>query len=145
MPQLLSPIEQIAKEKQRGVLYITFFPRVDAAAFEVMTEQERDEESLRHLDWYWGDCPKRKKETEWLDKNRIGWAECDVTRYHGAMGYLTYEGSIYIDVPYDLNNQTYLKIQDYLENTDGKMRDPEVIFWYLPLDKAYSTDLMRGE
>ncbi|WKU20118.1 hypothetical protein [Advenella alkanexedens] len=132
MPQLLTPIEQIAQEKRRGVLYITFYPRHNSSNFEAMTEQELDEEAF----WYWGDCPKRKKVIEWLDKNLIAWTECDTSRYQGPILYLTYEGSIYIDIPYDLKNETYLKIQDYLEKSDGKMKDPDVILWYLPLERA---------
>lgn len=134
MPQILTPIEQIAKEKHRGVLFITFYPRRTAADLEAMTEQELDEEASRR--WYWGDCPKRKRVVEWLDENLIAWTECDTSRYQGATVYLTYEGSIYIDVPYDLENEAYLKIQDYLETPDGKMKDPDVVFWYLPLERA---------
>jgi hypothetical protein len=45
-------------------------------------------------------------------------------------------GHLYIDVPYDQSNETYIKIEKYLENPDGSMHFNGVKFAYLPLELA---------
>ncbi len=47
-----------------------------------------------------------------------------------------YFGDVYIDIPFDENDPQYLIVQDYLENSDGTMRDKQVYFCYLPLEVA---------
>jgi hypothetical protein len=42
----------------------------------------------------------------------------------------------YIDVPFDEENKDYKKVQKYLENENGTAKDPNLSFFYLPLEIA---------
>ena len=115
MPQILKHIDKIAREKQRDVLFIDFdremYPSYDYKNYE-----------------------ERKKLLQWLDKNNIPYEECG----HMASEYEweSYRGQLYIDIPFDKNNEEYKNLNELLENPDGSMKIPGVNFWYLPLKVA---------
>lgn len=48
----------------------------------------------------------------------------------------SYRGQIYIDVPYDESDQTYINVKNHLENADGSPRITGVILYFLPLEIA---------
>lgn len=134
MPYVIEPIEHIAREKKRGVLYITFNPVyspdnwVDGKLIYDYLESR----------WYWDECPKRNELIMWLDSNGYTWVECDVSSYKSP-SYLTYEGSIYVDIAYELSDPKYMKLQEHMERPDGKMKDPDVILWFLPAERAFES------
>jgi hypothetical protein len=119
MPQIIRYIDAIAREKQRGVLLIEFRPQAFKNDW---------------LDYDYQDNKRRDEVLMWLDKNNIPWEKCGpfVTKQY-VLGYF---GDVYIDVPYDESNEQYELVREYLENPDGSMRDPEVIFCYLALEHA---------
>jgi hypothetical protein len=72
--------------------------------------------------------------TEWLDQMHIGWYPCgEIADEEFMCGYL---GSIYIDVPFDLQLPEYQKLAAYLENPDGTMRLENTEFCVLPISVA---------
>ena len=123
MPMLIEHIDAITRKKQRDVLYLTFHPRKMANA--------GLGDNVSHN---WGQDSNRKKICKWLTEHNIGWQPCE----HVAVENLicSYQGQIYLDVPYDDSDPLYMLVRDYLENSDGTMRFDTVSFWYVPLEKA---------
>lgn len=48
----------------------------------------------------------------------------------------SYNGFLYVDVPYDVDNEDFKKLSAYLEHPDGTMRFDDMIFAYFPLERA---------
>lgn len=115
MPQLIDHIDKIAREKGRDVLYIIF----DRKIFD---------------NYEWDEWPIRKETIKWFEENNIKTIEC--MGVASENGFESYRGQLYIDVLYDENVPEYIKVRDYLENKDGSMRIPGVLFCYLPLEHA---------
>ena len=111
MPMLIEHIDAIARKAKRDVLFVVFRSPVD-----------------------WQENRLRKQVCQWLDDHKVPWRECGPVADEHCMA--SYQGEIYIDVPFDEANPTYQKIQDYLENSNGTMRDPNVVFCCLRLDVA---------
>ena len=126
MPQLLEHIDAIARQKQRGVLYVEFHPlALDPKAGESLSEQDV---------WAWKTMPIRQKIIDWLDAQGIGWQRCGHFADVGLM--MGYRGQIYIDLPFDESLPAFQVVQNFLELPDGSMRFPEATFSFCPLDKA---------
>jgi hypothetical protein len=120
MPRLLTHIDAIARQKQRGVLYITFHSG-----------------SILDEDWAaydWEEDPIREKICNWLTEHLIPWEPCGDIASENSM--IKYRGQIYLDIPYDENNSEYILARDYLENPDGSFRFEPAIWWYIPLEVA---------
>lgn len=127
MPYIIKHIDAIAREKKRGVLYIEFHPENDAG--------EKNKYSAVFPPFIdWRDFEPRKKLIAWLNENEIPWMPCGGIANKNWM--LGYEGQLYIDVPFDTSMAMYQKLAMYLENEDGTMRQPGIVFWYLSLDLA---------
>ena len=115
MPYLIKHIDQIAREKNRDVLFIVF----DRDVFD----------DGNHDEW-----PARKDVISWFESHNIKIQPCgNIASEHG---FDSYSGQLYIDVPFDESNPEYTKARDYLENPDGSMRTPGITFCYLPLERA---------
>lgn len=123
MPMLIHHIDAIARKKQRDVLYLTFH-LTHAGSEECWNTKSYDyhEDTTRDL------------VCEWLSEHGIAWQLCGQVANENMLS--SYRGQIYLDVPFDDNDPSYVLVRDYLENPDGTMRFPSVIFWYLPLEKA---------
>ena len=122
MPQLINHIDKIARDKKRDVLYLTF---EDA--------QEINEDAIFHVVDY-ENHPARKTIIEWFDCNNVPYEECgDIASVNMIVGYM---GQLYIDVPYELNNPDYQKLQNFLEDENGEVRFDGVKFWIFPLERA---------
>lgn len=121
MPMLIDSIDKIARQVQRDVLLIQFYPNGKV--------------------WEWGETfdwersTSRKRVIKWLDGHQIPWRPCHVFWKDGLLSY-PYLGDIYVDIPFDRSNTLYLTLEAYLENPDGTMRSADVIFAYLPLSAA---------
>ena len=121
MPKLLRHIDAIARQEGRGVLFVTFGTDPMDMPFPPIIPD-------------WRSMPVRQQIIDWLDANHYSWeAGGEIASVNSMMPYL---GTIYIKVPYDLENPDYKKLQRYLENPDGTMRFDSVFFNYLPLTLA---------
>lgn len=118
MPHVIQHIDQIARQKQRDVLYLEFHP------------EAREERSRYRFD---GDSVRREI-IGWMDAHGIGWSECGPIA--NTLVLEGYRGQIYIDVPYDESREDYRQVRDFLEYPDGTIRYPGVRFWVLALERA---------
>ena len=134
MPLLLEHIDAIARQKQRGVLYVEFHPlALDPQAGESLSAQ--DVWAWKTMpDSAWQALPIRQQIIDWLDAQGIGWQPCGHFADVGLM--LGYRGQLYIDLPYDKSLPAFQVLQAFLENPDGSMRYPEAFFVYCSQDKA---------
>ena len=117
MPELIEHIDAISRMKQRDVLSIRFHTR-DTDPLEYDYQQD----------------PIRQRIIRWLDERSIAWKPCGPVANENCMP--SYCGSLYVDVPYDTTDPRYELLRDYLENPDGTMRHPTVIFEFYPLELA---------
>ncbi|WP_230656578.1 hypothetical protein [Psychrobacter sp. I-STPA10] len=115
MPQLLEFIDKIARDKGRDVLYVTF---------DVSKQTTQNPER-------WA---VRKELMAWLDTNDIGYQRCGNVAQLAMME--SYEGQLYIDVPFDESDPQYIKVRDHLEYSDAVPKIEGVYFWVLPLEDA---------
>jgi hypothetical protein len=102
MPQLIEHIDAIARQKQRDVLTVEFH------------NFETDYTANYRFN------PARKIIIDWLDANGIGYEECGA--YANEERIDRYRGQIYIDVPFEVNDPVYQKLEAFLENLDGTMK-----------------------
>ena len=99
MPLLLEHIDAIARQIQRGVLYLEFHPLALAPeAGESLSAQ--DVWAWKTMpDSAWQALPIRKQIIDWLDAQGIGRQRCGHFADVGSM--MGYRGQPYIDLPYD--------------------------------------------
>jgi hypothetical protein len=124
MPLLIKHIDQIARQKQRDVLYLEFAPKPS-------------EEDM------WGDNNGRysferdlvrKQVLDDLTNMGVSWVFCDGFASENYMA--SYRGQVYLDVPFDKGLPLYQKLEAYLEYPDGTMRFETVQFYALSLQHA---------
>lgn len=108
MPALIPYIHDIAIEKERAVLLITF--------------EFSDGCNYRN-------SPIRENLIKWLEQQKIEYQPATVQEY-------SYLGELYVDVPFDPNNSMYKVLVEHLENEDGSPKVEGVYFHYLPLEHA---------
>ena len=113
MPKLLKHIDEIAREKNRDVLFIHF---------------ENYEENGQ------GDDPIRSIVLDWLEDHEIEYQPCMGLEQEGYIE--TYCGDIHIDLAFDKNNPLYQELSEYLEDEEGNMRIDGVLFFVLSLETA---------
>ncbi len=70
-----------------------------------------------------------------LTEHQVDWQPCAYVADEHSMA--SYDGQLYLDVPYDDNDPLYVQMRNYWENPDGTMRFDTVSFWYLPLEKPW--------
>ena len=115
MPYLIENIDKIAREKGRDVLFVRF-----------------DKKHFSPFDYE--DIPARKELIQWFEEKKITVFPCgDVASEHL---YQSYQGQLYIDVPFDETDPDYAKVCGYLENPDGTPRIPGVLFCALKYETA---------
>lgn len=120
---LIEHIDAIARQKQRDVLYLCFYPLLKGP----------DDDSWRLYDFR--QDVRRTEVIKWFEDHGIAWQLCGpVASEHGFAG--PYLGDIYIDVPFDENDPQYQLVRDYIENPDETMRYENVRWYYLPLEIA---------
>ena len=134
MPLLLEHIDAIARQKQRGVLFVEFHPLALAPeAGESLSAQ--DVWAWKTMpDSAWEALPIRQKIIDWLDEQSIGWQRCGHFASTSLM--MGYRGQLYIDLPFDKSLPAFAALQAFLENPDGSMRYSAVFLIYCSLDKA---------
>lgn len=124
MPQLIEFIDAIARKKKRDVLFIRFSAPLDHGC-------NLDEAPET---WDWRSSTMRQAVIAWLDENQIGWCPCGDVANENCM--MSYAGQIYVDAPFDDTNQAYQQLVGHLEDLDGSMRLPGVLFCALELHVA---------
>lgn len=124
MPMLIDFIDKIARSKCRDVLFVTFQPPASLAP--------RGWNSEPFIDWE--HLPVREQIIAWLDEQNIAWQPCGYVANENRM--FSYDGQIYIDVPFDTASPIYRKLADYLETPDGRARLNGAWFCCLPLASA---------
>lgn len=120
MPQLLQHIDAISREKNRDVLFVHF------------ENYEKDDQNPDS---------NRQKVLTWLEQNNISYVSCMGLEEEGLVD--SYLGDIYIDIPFDLENQQYLLLSDYLEDEQGEMKIEGVFFFVLYLETAIELEAER--
>ena len=130
MPVVLKTVDQISREKQRDVLFLTF------------KEQENPpsqcDSATGELPFDLGNCNERKEVIGFLEANKIPYRRCFPAQPTDGSLILAspYEGELYIDIPYDDSDPLYKKLEEHLENPDGSVKISGVYFWLYPLDLA---------
>ena len=124
MPQILRHIELIAQEKQRTVLLIRFGPK-------------RKQGELPSSINAWPASMKAKRDhlVVWLGENALGYEECFPAVALDCIEF-PYDGTLYVDLVFDVTNPAYQTFISRLENADGTPRDPEVVCFYMTLEQA---------
>lgn len=122
MPVLIEHIDKIARIKNRDVLYLVF------------TNENENNSILDDFLFDYEDHKTRMNIIQWLDENKISHVPC--AGEASETGYSSYCGSLYLDVPYDEKNSDFIKLSEYLENSDGTMKIKYVLFGYFPLEMA---------
>lgn len=120
-------LDDIAIEKQRDVVYVTFYKDFwdymeqskgcDPLSKEFETRKDRDDF------------------IKFLEDNNIGYKFC-FGKYDSCVIMESYQGSLYVDVPYDVNNEEFKKVSEYLEYEDGTRKHEGIYFWYMRLEDA---------
>ncbi len=112
---IIEHIDKIARDLQRDVLYIAFdhehFPSYDYENYLV-----------------------RNGLLQWLDDHEISYRKCG--EIASENGWESYRGQLYIDLPFDENNEKYLLLDDHLCNEDNTPKIKGVVFYYLTLEIA---------
>ncbi|KGT48513.1 MULTISPECIES: hypothetical protein [Acinetobacter] len=124
MPQLLQHIDAIAREKGRDVLFVHF----------ENYEHNNAEAESYHL---------RQNLMEWLQQKQITFTPCMGIEQPGVIE--SYSGDLYIDVPFDEVDSTYQILSDHLEDTEGEMKIPGVLFFVLSLETALEIEADRED
>ena len=117
MPQLIQHIDEIARQKDRDVLMVSFPELGDLLALD--------------RDLY----APRIEFIHFLKRHKIKWLKCAPPRSQGGW-ILGYFGDIYLDVLFDPENPKYQLMQRRLELENGSPRDPRVRLYLLPLEEA---------
>lgn len=125
MPQLIKYIDQIAREKQRDVLYLEFNPKPTKDDF-------FGDNNGRYS---FEDDSVRTKVLDDLTKMGVTWWFCGPFADENFI-LRGYDGQVYVDVPYDKDLPLYQKLESYLEHPDGTMRFESVRFYIVPLSVA---------
>lgn len=119
MPRIIESIGEIATRLSRQVLMVSFGGKpAHASVF------SKDEYS-------WKDDVDRCDVLNSLKRNGIKFHDCFPILDSGWLLY-SYEGHVFVDVPNDLSNKSYIKLVSLLETEDGKPRDPNIVIWIVP-------------
>jgi len=122
MPMLISFIDAIAREKGRDVLFVRF------------GDVDEQIESSWDSGHDWKHDQNRIDLITWLNAQGICWSPCGGFASENCMS--SYQGDIYLDVPFDKTNPVYQELAHRLENPDETRKIPSVTFCYLPLASA---------
>lgn len=122
MPQILEHIDKIARDKKRDVLFIVF------------NEAKKEDELEDYFAYEYENDPVRNDFIKWLEENNIPYQKCGPIASEN--GWESYRGQLYIDIPMDEKDERYLKLNEYLEDENGKMKIDSIGYYYIPLDVA---------
>lgn len=125
MPEFLESINDIARQRRRDVLFLTFCSQPPNADGDMFAEMFSDDEDPLPD---WENDPARQRILQWLDAEGIPFQECFGVWSEGLIT-APYNGTVYIDIPYDPALPEYRKLSDFLEDDDqGKTKWTGVVF-----------------
>ncbi|MBF0160542.1 MAG: hypothetical protein HQL58_13590 [Magnetococcales bacterium] len=129
---LIYHIDAIARRLKRDVLLVTFHKPSSYLPDDEDDRLEPGEEvgSFEFCEQH----PIRMKLIDFLDSHRIEWQPCASWQVLGLIE--SYQGQLFIDVPYHEDNEDYQKVCAFLEHTDGSPRYKNVKLWIMPLSVA---------
>lgn len=113
MPKLIQPIDRIAREKNRDVLFLHF---------ENFIEDQELEDNVR------------QEVLAWLDHHGISYAPCMGLEDADVID--SYLGDVYIDLAFDETDDTYQLLKNHLEDEHGEMKIEGILFFVLSLEVA---------
>lgn len=115
MPALINYVDSIRDTKQRDVLWLRFVPK---------NTSQRPFPDGRN-------CPARAEVVAFLHAEGIPCKECLPTE-RACKGLINgYFGDLYIDLPYNPADPTYLKLERFLEDESGQIKLPDTEFLVL--------------
>ena len=119
MPQLIQHIDAIARACGRDVLMIAL-------------DRNGPRDEVHRL---WPRSAERQALIDWLDAKGIGWKHSGWPFKEGCME--SYQGGIYVDLPYDPTESLCAKLLDYLqEDAQGFLRWPGTRLYMCSLEWA---------
>ena len=116
MPQLLLTIDEIAREKQRDVIFIQFHNFSTGFVADYRTN------------------PSREAIISWLDEQGIAHIPCG--GFDSGCIVEGYDGELYIDVAIDADDDNFCKLSERFLGEGGKRRYENAWLFYLPLAVA---------
>lgn len=116
MPQIIRPIDEIAREMQRDVIFVQFHNFSTGFVADYRTN------------------PSREAIISWLDEQRISHVPCG--GFDSGCIVEGYDGELYIDVAIDENDENFLKLSEWFVGEGGKRRYENAWLFYLPLTVA---------
>lgn len=116
MPQLIRAIDDIAREKQRDVIFVQFHNFSTGFVADYRTN------------------PSREAIISWLDEQHITYIPCG--GFDSGCIVEGYDGELYIDVPIDENNDDFVKLFEWFIGGGGRPRYDNAWLFYLPLAVA---------
>ena len=116
MPQLLLTIDEIAREKQRDVIFVQFHNFSTGFVADYRTN------------------PSRKAIISWLDEQRIAYIPCG--GFDSGCIVEGYDGELYIDVAIDADDANFFKLSERFIGEGGMRRYENAWLFYLPLAVA---------
>ena len=138
MPMIIKNIDEIARQKQCDVAFLTF-EDLPAAIKKQSTHEQNQRFVFKIVDWI--NHPSRIQIIRLLNKNGIPWGIC---AGRSNSGFITggYQGQIYFDVPYDAElpeaqqHPQFKKCLAIIENGAGQVKWEGVKFRGLTLNEA---------
>lgn len=116
MPQLIRTIDEIAREKQRDVIFVQFHNFSTGFVADYRTN------------------PSRAAIISWLDEQRIMYLPCG--GFDSGCIVEGYDGELYIDVAIDEKDDNFFKLSEWFLRDEGEPRHENAWLFYLPLAVA---------
>lgn len=112
MPQLIRHIDEIARQKQRDVIFLSF----------------------SNNEWSAPNKTARQEAVTWLEANTIPYEPCGLMANEHCMP--DYEGHLYLDIPPVQDNPLFQKILAHFEHEDGSSKFPHTLIYSMDLAMA---------
>lgn len=116
MSIIIKPIDQLAREKKRNVLYMGF-PEVSGRGVLFRPHS-----------------PQRDIAIAWLEARQIAYDPCGLEASEDVMA--PYLGHLYIDLPYDSDHPLCDELFDRFEHSVGLTKEPSYSLYFFELDAA---------
>jgi hypothetical protein len=113
MPRLIRTIDEIAREKQRDVIFVQFHNFSTGFVADYRTN------------------PSREAIISWLDEQHIAYVPCG--GFDSGCIVEGYDGELYIDVAIDEDDDNFFKLTERFIGKGGQRRYENAWLFYLPL------------
>lgn len=124
MPQIIQAIDEIAREKQRDVIFVQFHNFSTGFVTDYRTN------------------PSREAIILWLDEQHIAYAPCG--GFDSGCIVEGYDGELYIDVAIDEKDENFFKISEWFIGKGKARRYENAWLFYLSLEVAMLNSVDDG-